>query len=125
MNRDDKVRDGRFLDTPEKRGGGFGLYSIFGSDRYHCHHLYHPYRRSERGVNINWRHCRGEEIEAQLPWENDTFPDFDDRESLGTFLVVIIYLATPLEEDQPLVTPHHSPSSVREAYLEKSSEITS
>ena len=23
-------------------------------------------------------------IEAQLPWENDTVPDFDDRQGLGT-----------------------------------------
>ena len=44
-------------------------------------------------------------IEAQLPWENDTVLDFDDRQGLGTFLVVIIYLTTPLEEDQPLVNP--------------------
>ena len=24
-------------------------------------------------------------IEAQLPWENDTVPDFDDRQGLGTY----------------------------------------
>ena len=77
------------------------------------------------GDNINWRRCRGEEIESQLPWENDTVPDFDDRQDLGTFLVVIIYLTTPLEEDQPLATPHCSSSSVSEAYSKKSSEITS
>ena len=23
--------------------------------------------------------------EAQLPWENDTVPDFDDRQGLGTY----------------------------------------
>ena len=63
-------------------------------------------RRVFWGDNINWRCCRGEEIEAQLPWENDIVPDFDDRQGLGTFLVVIIYLATPLEEDQHLATPH-------------------
>ena len=57
-------------------------------------------RRVSWGDNINWRRCRGEEIEAQLPWENDTVPDFDDRQSLDTFLVVIIYLATLLD-DQP------------------------
>ena len=62
-------------------------------------------RRVSWGDNINWHHCRGEEIEAQLPWENDTVPAFDDRQGLGTFLVVIIYLETPLEEDQPLATP--------------------
>ena len=31
---------------------------------------------------------------------------------MDTFLVVIIYLATPLEEYQPLVTPHYIPGSV-------------
>ena len=42
-------------------------------------------RRVSWGVNINWCHCQGEEIEAQLPWENDTAPYFDDRQGLGTF----------------------------------------
>ena len=77
------------------------------------------------GDNIDCRRCRVEEIEAQLPWENDTVPDFDDRQNLGTFLVVIIYLVTPLEEDHPLATPHHSPGSVCETCSKKSSEITS
>ena len=77
------------------------------------------------GDNVDWRHCWGEEIEAQLPWENDTVLDFDDRQRLGTFLVVIIYLETPLEGDQPLATPHFSPGSVRETHSKKSSEITS
>ena len=82
-------------------------------------------RRVSWGDNINWRRCRGEEIEAHLPWENDTVPCFDDRQGLDTFLVVIIYLVTPLEEDHPLATPHRSPGSVCEACSEKSSEITS
>jgi len=81
--------------------------------------------RASWGDNINWRHCRGLNIEAQLPWENVTVLDFDDRQGLGRFLVVIIYLATPLEEDQPLATPRYSPGSVCEAYSKKSSEITS
>jgi hypothetical protein len=33
------------------------------------------------GVITKWRHCRGEEIEAQLPWET-TRSSFDDRQSL-------------------------------------------
>jgi hypothetical protein len=33
------------------------------------------------GVITNWRRCRGEEIEAQLPWET-TRSSFDDRQSL-------------------------------------------
>jgi len=77
------------------------------------------------GDNINWHCCRGEEIEARLPWENETVLDFDDRQGPDAFLVVIIYLATPVEQDQPLVTPHCSPSLVCEACLVKSSEITS
>jgi ribonuclease HI len=36
-------------------------------------------------VITNWRHCRGEETEAQLPWET-TRSNFDDRQSLDTFL---------------------------------------
>jgi len=77
------------------------------------------------GDNINWHHCQGEEIEAQLPWENETVPDFDDRQGLGTFLVVIIYLATPLEEDQHFSTPHCSAGLVCVACSEISTEITS
>ena len=82
-------------------------------------------RRVSWGDNINWHCCRGEEIEAQIPWENDTILDFDDRQGLDTFLAVIIYLATPMEEDQPLVTPNFSPGSVRKTHSKKSSEITS
>ena len=52
------------------------------------------------GDKINWHHHQGEEIEAQLPWENDIVPHFHDKPSLDTFLVVIIYLATLLE-NQP------------------------
>ena len=57
-------------------------------------------RRVSWGDNINWHRCRGEEIEAQLPWENNTVPCFDARQGLDTFQVVIIYLMTLLE-DQP------------------------
>jgi hypothetical protein len=46
------------------------------------------------GVMTNWHCCWGEEIEAQLPWETTRY-SFDDRQSLDTFSVVIIYLATP------------------------------
>ena len=82
-------------------------------------------RRVSWGDNINWRRCRGEEIEAHLPSENDKVQGFDDRQGLNTFLVVIIYLATPLEEYQPLVTPQYSLGSVCETHSKKSSEITS
>ena len=49
LNRDDIARDGKFLDTPDRKGSGHGLYSSFGSDRYHGHHRYHPYSKSDRG----------------------------------------------------------------------------
>jgi hypothetical protein len=47
------------------------------------------------GVITNWRRCRGEEIEAQLPWEMTLDLLLDDRQGLDITLVVIIYLATP------------------------------
>jgi hypothetical protein len=46
-------------------------------------------------VITNWRRCRGEEIEAQLPWETTLDLLLDDRQGLDITLVVIIYLATP------------------------------
>lgn len=42
-------RDVRFFDAPDRRGSGHGLYSSYGSNRYHGYHLYHPYRRSDKG----------------------------------------------------------------------------
>ena len=47
-DKDDTVRDGRFLDTHDRKGSGYRFYSSSGSDRYHGHHHYHPYRMSER-----------------------------------------------------------------------------
>jgi hypothetical protein len=34
------------------------------------------------GVITNWRHCRGEEIEAQLPWETTLDLLLDARQGL-------------------------------------------
>ena len=34
----------------DKRGSGYKFYSSSGLDRYHDHHRYHPYKRSDRGV---------------------------------------------------------------------------
>jgi len=48
-DRSDIVRDGRLLDTPERRGDEYRYYSSYGSDRHHDHHHYHPYRRNARG----------------------------------------------------------------------------
>jgi len=45
--------DGRFLDTPNKQGNGYGLYSSSHTDRYHGYHGYHPYSRSDRGYFLN------------------------------------------------------------------------
>jgi len=46
---DDITRDGKFLDTPDRRVDGNMYYSSFGSDKYRGHHPYHPYKRSDRG----------------------------------------------------------------------------
>lgn len=46
---DDTFRDVRFFDRPDRTGSGYGFYSSSGLDRYHGHHCYHPYKRSERG----------------------------------------------------------------------------
>ena len=41
------------MDTPARRGNGNGLYSSSGSDRYHGHKRYHPYKRSDRGYLLD------------------------------------------------------------------------
>lgn len=52
-NKDDTVRDGRWMDIPYRRGIGYGFYSNSSSNMYHCHHCYHLYRRSERGYFLD------------------------------------------------------------------------
>jgi len=47
LDGDDMVRGGKWLDTPNRRGSGYGFYSSSGSNRHHGHHHYHPYKRSE------------------------------------------------------------------------------
>lgn len=42
------VRDGRFFNKPDRRHSEHGLYPSSGSNMYHGHHRYHPYRRSDR-----------------------------------------------------------------------------
>ena len=49
MDIDDTIRDGRLLETPDRRGDGYMYYYSFGSDRHHDRHHYHLYRRSDRG----------------------------------------------------------------------------
>jgi len=47
-DKDDTIKDGRFLDMSDRRCDRHRYYSRFGYDRYHDHHLYHPYRRSDK-----------------------------------------------------------------------------
>jgi len=47
------IRDGNFLDTPNRRGDGHILYSSYGFEKYHGHHHYHPYRRNGRGYFLD------------------------------------------------------------------------
>jgi len=49
-DRSEIVRDGRLLDTPERRGNEYKYYSSSGYDRHHDHHCYHPYRRNDKGI---------------------------------------------------------------------------
>lgn len=35
LEKDDRVRDGRCLDTPDRRGSGHGFYYCCGLDKYH------------------------------------------------------------------------------------------
>jgi len=47
------VRDGRLLDTLDRRDDGHMYYSSYGSDRHYDRHHFHPYRRSDRGYFSN------------------------------------------------------------------------
>jgi len=48
-DRDDMVRDGRLLDTPDRRGDASMYYYSSGFDKHHDRHRYHPYRKRDRG----------------------------------------------------------------------------
>lgn len=48
LDKDDTVRGGRWKDTPDIIGSGYGLYSSSGLERQHGHHSYHLYRRCEK-----------------------------------------------------------------------------
>jgi len=43
------VRDGRLLDTPDRRRDKHKYHSIFCSDRHDDRYYYHLYRRSDKG----------------------------------------------------------------------------
>jgi len=47
------MRDGRFLDTPDRRVDGHKFYSSSSFDRYHGHHRYHPYKKNEMGYVLD------------------------------------------------------------------------
>jgi len=47
FDRDDTIRDGRFLDTPDKMGNDRGFYCSSSLERHHFHHHHHSYNRSE------------------------------------------------------------------------------
>lgn len=47
------MRDGRLLDSSDRRGDGYMYHSSSGSDRNHDHHDYHPYRRRDRGYFLD------------------------------------------------------------------------
>ena len=49
VDKDDTFRYGKFLDTIDRRGNGYGFYSSSGSDRYRGRHHYHPYKKSDSG----------------------------------------------------------------------------
>jgi len=45
----DTVRDGRLMDTPDRKRNEYNYYSSFGSNRHHHHHHHHRYRRNDKG----------------------------------------------------------------------------
>jgi len=47
------VRDDRLLGALHRRGDEYMYYSSSSFDRHHDHHLYHPYRRNDRGYFPN------------------------------------------------------------------------
>ena len=49
FDRLDMIRDGRMLETPNKRSDRYMYYYSSCYDNNHDHHRYHPYRRSDRG----------------------------------------------------------------------------
>jgi len=49
----DTVRDGRLIDTLDRRSNGYGFYCSSSSDMYHGHHCYHPYKRSDWGYFLD------------------------------------------------------------------------
>ena len=52
-DRSDTIRDGRVLDTLDRRGDRHRYYSSSDFDRHHDHHHYQPYMRNDRGYFLD------------------------------------------------------------------------
>jgi len=64
-------------------------------------------------------------IEAQLPWEKDTVPDFDDRQGLDTYFGCNHLFGDSTGGYHPLSTPLCSSGVVGEACSQKYLETIS
>ena len=47
------VKDGKLLDTSDRRGDRHRYYSSSGSNKHRDRHRHHPYRRSDRGYFLD------------------------------------------------------------------------
>lgn len=74
-DRDDIIRDEKFLDTLDRRGNRHRYYSSSGSDRHYDCHRYHPYKRSDRGYLL------GEFKKAKLPTFDGEMRKSQDEEA--------------------------------------------
>lgn len=52
-DRDDTFRDGKLLDTPDRRRDRYKHYSISNLDKHYDHQRYHLYKRSDRGYFLD------------------------------------------------------------------------
>jgi len=84
LDRYDMIRDGKLLDTLDRRGDGHRFYSSFGFDRHYDRHCYHPYRSSDRVYftyefkkvkppNFDGYMNKSYDAEAWLLWMNKFF----------------------------------------------------
>jgi len=95
------IRHGKFLDTLDRRGDGHMFYYSYGSDRYHGHHHYHPYRRTDRGYLLaEFRKSKtpifdgdfkkSEYAEAWLLEKEKLFELHDYKENMKAIIVMFI-----------------------------------
>jgi len=99
LDKDDTVIEGRLLDTHNRRGSSYRFYSSSGSDRYHGHHSYHPYRRSDKGFfpdefkkakppNFNGNLKKSEDAEAWFLGMNKFFELHDYIENMKSMIFI-------------------------------------